>query len=749
MVGANVLSASTLVTSGCPPADGTRTSFGAVSPGFQDSMSADCDVLFGSSNDTSTLRAYQPDNRGTAMSTTATTMTNAGSGNRMLDVDMATSNVGWAVGEGTASARLYKTTDGGDTWVAVADALDGLDNSAEGVDAVSTTVAWAARSNSNEVALTTDAASDTHAWAAGCEVVATRCRARIWRTANGGVDWTLAFSDNTVDSEIVEGVAISNTHAFAANTAGSVQGILETTDGVTFAATSGSTSAFRDVDSYDGVDVAAGTTGGLVHVSDDGGDTWTVRYPNVDASIRGVDYDSSGTIVIGMFDGSMARSTDDGATWATIDQDSQTGRIFAVDAVGSRIFASMNGASVVRSHDDGATWVLNSQATVANWSGIDGWDATRIWRVGGPGYIHVSVDGGLSWTNQPTGITEVLHGVQATSRTSAVAVGSDGTILRTTNSGAVWLPVTSPSTRTLLDIEAAPPPYDATLWASGQDNTLIRSTDRGATWSLVTGPVAANVSISAVAAWNERDVILGTTGPSSRVWTSTDGGANWTHRAAAGTIDGVMEIIVVPNTQSAVVLDDTSSRRTSDLGVTWASASIGSSNGVGGDIAPDGAIWITGEFNSSLVSTNNGASWTAWTGGPTSKLGMDAMALSATQAVLVADGNGTKTSDAPVGFPDYDGAGSSWTGSGFFGICLRAAPGTTSTWPTDGTCEEVNHVEWRAIPLNGGLATSSVATTLGSGTTTASFRFGMKVTTSQAAGNYVAPITLELTAPAG
>ncbi len=770
VVTANVPSATTLVTTGCPPLDTTRTSLGMLTPGASAITADDCNVLFGSSNDTATLRAYQPDNRGTAMMTNPTSLTSTGSSVRIFDVDMATSNIGWAVGEGAASNRIYKTTDGGDSWVAVADANDGLDGAAKGVDAVSTTVAWASRATSNEVALTEDGTNWTKitieefpdaqvnrvigadastAWALGAESVASRLRARIWYTTNGGADWALAWSDNTLDSEALRGVALSTTHAFVATTAGSNQGILESTDGTTFASTTPSTSTFRDVDSWDGIHVAAGSTGGDVHVSDDGGATWSTHNPILDASIRGIDYDSSGTIVIGTFDGSMARSTDDGATWTAIDQDVIGGRIFALDAVGSRIFATYNGTAIARSHDDGATWQLNSQAQVTNWSGIDGVDGGRMWRVGGPGHVQVSTNGGLTWAAQTSGTTELLHSIHAVSRTSAVAVGTDGTIIRTTDSGTTWSPVTSPlPAASFLTVTGAPSPYDETLWAAGLNGALIRSTNRGASWSTVTSPVTTS-AITGVGAWNERDVMIGTSASSSRVWTSADGGATWTVRSP-GNVDGVMDVIAVPNSQVGLVFDGNQVRRTTDRGATWSSVSVGDNLVLGADLAPDGtSVWTTGDGGLVYSSPDLGLSWTVWGGGPSTKLGMDVLALSRYSAVAVFDGLGTKTTVTPNGVPDYDGAAASWSGTGFFGICLRAAPGTGSTWPTDGTCDQANGGEWRAIPLHGGLAAASVASTLAPGTTTASFRFGMKAPNSQAPGTYVAPVTFELTAPSG
>jgi uncharacterized delta-60 repeat protein len=66
-VTATVPSATNLTASGCASGTAGATSLGIVLPGTSVLSSADCTVVFGSSNDTSMLRAYQLDGTGKAM----------------------------------------------------------------------------------------------------------------------------------------------------------------------------------------------------------------------------------------------------------------------------------------------------------------------------------------------------------------------------------------------------------------------------------------------------------------------------------------------------------------------------------------------------------------------------------------------------------------------------------------------------------------------------------------------------------
>lgn len=67
VVGATIPSATSLTTTACQALVPGRTDFGVVQPGTSAVTTLDCEVVFGSSNDTATLRAFQLDGTGYAM----------------------------------------------------------------------------------------------------------------------------------------------------------------------------------------------------------------------------------------------------------------------------------------------------------------------------------------------------------------------------------------------------------------------------------------------------------------------------------------------------------------------------------------------------------------------------------------------------------------------------------------------------------------------------------------------------------
>lgn len=760
----DVASSTTLNTIGCPSFDATRTSIN-VSPGDSAVTTADCDVLFGSSNDTATLRAFQADNTGNAMSTdVATVSTPSATINRMRDISMANATTGWAVGAGTTvGTRMFKTVDGGLTWTAVSNANDGLDGRGEGVHAVSTTVAWANRTNSNEVARTTDgnvwtkifmtgsATPDVNrviafdaniAWALGFENVAGVDYGRIWKTIDGGATWSQVWGSAVPNSDAMEGTVLSATSVFVA-TADPTASVLASSDGTNFASLNSPAVPFRDVDTYDGTHVTA--TGDVgTYVTANGGTTWTQATLPVAMPMYGVRYDASGVVVIAGTGGVIQRSTDHGVTWSVLNQRLDSARLHGVEIVGSNlILIPSSSSTILTSTDGGATWIVNAASTNANWSAVDGVDAGRLWRVGGRGTLDTSTDGGTTWSAQTSGTSEVLWDVHALSRTSALVVGTNGTILRTNNAGATWTPVASGTGQNLYSIAAAPD--ELTMFAAGANGTIIRSRDGGATWTTLASGMTS--PIFSIEAWSRNEVIVGAAGGTPRLRTSTDGGATWTTRATPDM--GVSSMSVVPGTGRAYVFNSNELWTTNDFGATWTSTFLTGASTIGGvDTANDGqTVWVTDSHSRMLRSLDGGVTWTFISSTPKTHAGRGLVAFSSYDAVAVQDSNYVKIPDDPIQVPDYDGAAASWGGTGFFGVCLRAAPGAGSTWPTTGSCTTTDGTNWRALPLHGGLASASVASRATPGTITASLRFGMKVPVAQPLGVYLAPVVFEVLAP--
>lgn len=101
---------------------------------------------------------------------------------------------------------------------------------------------------------------------------------------------------------------------------------------------------------------------------------------------------------------------------------------------------------------------------------------------------------------------------------------------------------------------------------------------------------------------------------------------------------------------------------------------------------------------------------------------------------------------------DYQGGVADWSSgssTSTFGACLRSvADGASAVWTTDAACTASDGAHWRGIPSNASAADAKVASSAtGMQEATAHLRFGLRPSSSQPTGSYLAPVTFEVLAP--
>jgi photosystem II stability/assembly factor-like uncharacterized protein len=442
----------------------------------------------------------------------------------------------------------------------------------------------------------------------------------------------------------------------------------------------------------------------------------------------------------------MARSVNDGSAWTTVANRVEPTATFNGEATSDTSFvAGTSGDLFFRSADSGATWTSATTPTPGeSWADITGADGARMWRVGSRGRIDATTDGS-TWTSQTSGTSEALYAADAVTRQLVLAVGSNGTIIRTTDGGTTWASVASGTTSTLRAVASN---GDGVVWIVGDSGTMLRSADYGATFTSF--PSGTTRMLSSVSAFSPTDVLTGDAGGFLR--RSTDGGTTWSTLTLPAATSGmpVSAVKVLTGTSTIWATIGSHLIRSTNAGTTWSDQSTGSGTFLDDlDVVDASTAWASGRFGSLRRTTDANATLTTFSGSSGTRMLTAVLARGRDNAISVGEGGVVNVVDPGSGVPDYDGAAASWTGTGFFGICLRAAPGTGSSWPTTGTCAQANGTSWRALPAHGGLAAASVASTLAPGTTTASFRFGMLVPANLAANTYRAPVTFEVTAPSG
>jgi photosystem II stability/assembly factor-like uncharacterized protein len=280
--------------------------------------------------------------------------------------------------------------------------------------------------------------------------------------------------------------------------------------------------------SNDGTTVVAGTLyGGLIHISRDGGATWTTRDPsgNGGGNWYDVAVSSDGTrLVYASASDNLWVSTDAGLTWAArgpsaawmgIAGSSDGQRLAALPSYGnihvsddggvtwnprgeyfpvwSDVATSANGMRIVASQwdgvlaisgDGGATWDLREPAR--SWTAVaSSADGLKLAATVRDGQIWLSDDGGLSW--RPTGESSRWADITTSADGEFLAaVGSGGMIHTSFNRGRNWVPrVASRASGLALAGESRE------LWAYEFDGRLHRSAPQPAEMVFQPAPEAS------------------------------------------------------------------------------------------------------------------------------------------------------------------------------------------------------------------------------------------------------------------
>jgi hypothetical protein len=199
------------------------------------------------------------------------------------------------------------------------------------------------------------------------------------------------------------------------------------------------------------------------------------------------------------------------------------------------------------------------------------------------------------------------------------------------------------------------------------------------------------------------------------VWTSFDGGANWTSQLVGTAANGFFDVAALsPKT-----------------------------------------VLVTGRAGGSFVTHDSGATWTNIGSG----LGYWAYTYSIGAsdplgAVIGGEGQASSHTTAGTSIPDYGGA-NTWSGTGptMFAACLRSVSGVgvSETWTINAgnTCPTTDGAYWNAVVPTGGTAGAKVAQSTASTTVNAvaNLRFGIKIGLTQTPGTYYAPLVFEVVAP--
>ena len=220
---------------------------------------------------------------------------------------------------------------------------------------------------------------------------------------------------------------------------------------------------------------------GTVHVTTDGGTTWTARDTFAKSSLRTVESTDANHVLVAGDNGLILATEDGGKTWQPRTSNT-TEHILSLSAVGSQVWGSGFSGVVINSADAGRTWKVQETGTRMTLQNIYFLDANRGWAVGWSGTILRTLDGGKKWEEVKTKESSwSLTSVYFRDANNGWAAGFGGQMLRSSDGGATWRKLDSAVKAELKDVE-----FDRSnrAWVTS-DEQFLMSTDGGEKWTPV------------------------------------------------------------------------------------------------------------------------------------------------------------------------------------------------------------------------------------------------------------------------
>lgn len=349
-VSMTVPSATSLDASGCQTGS-SATSLGILQPGASGITPADCTVVFGSSNDTASLRLSRENPAVTTMSRYGWGGQSSGYSSVLFAAHALDGQRAWAVGwKGT----IRYTSDGGATWGAQA--------------SPQTTDAWRA--------IAATSATDLHL--VGYKgVAAISTDGTTWAAQTSGVSTDLYGVDFRT-SQVGIAVGASGVTRITANggstwTAGGATGV------------SGSLWAVTHVTGTTWVAVGSGSA--ILRSTDDGASWSAITAPTGGITLRSVDA-ADGVVWVAGQGGTMFRSTDDGATFSSVPSGTTQDLYDVVTRSSTEAIVVGMGGTIRRTRDAGASWSDDGSGTSTWLHSIAGANGPYdLWAVGETGIV--------------------------------------------------------------------------------------------------------------------------------------------------------------------------------------------------------------------------------------------------------------------------------------------------------------------------------------------------------------------------
>lgn len=280
------------------------------------------------------------------------------------------------------------------------------------------------------------------------KAIALTYKSEIFKTMNGGLNWTLQYTNPIIDQRLYQILFTDSNTGFAIGGSNSCSG------------------------------KSCIPPGGLILKTIDGGVTWTNLYQKSGVEIVSISSNSSGDLFIisNGSKGRISKSTNGGTSWSIID--STTFQLNKITFAGNFGFCTGMNGNIIRSSDNGNSWKLQTT--------LDAVYVTDIKFINDIGYcmannmtVYKTTDFGLNWTKKFDS-DGIFYGLIPVTKDICLIYGSAGYtggcfgifyggIGQSINSGSDWTVIPLPEIPSIL----------CTSFYSSTDGYLIGGYNKG------------------------------------------------------------------------------------------------------------------------------------------------------------------------------------------------------------------------------------------------------------------------------
>jgi len=278
-------------------------------------------------------------------------------------------------------------------------------------------------------------------------------------------------------------------------------------------------------------------------------------------TIRSLVIDPSNTQVVyaGTFGGGVFKSTDGGSSWTAKNNGLTNTYVYslAIDSSNTNVlYAGTNGGGVFKSTDGGSSWSVKNgvlKNTYVHCFVIDPSNTQVIYAGTDGGGVFKSTDGGTSWSAVNSGLTNssVYSLAIDPTNTQTIYAGTHSGVFKSTNGGTSWSTVNSGLTNLYVHSLAIDPTNTQVVYAgTGGGGGVFKSTDGGSSWSVKNTVLTNNRVYSLVIDPSNNQVVYA--GTFYGVFKTTDGGSSWSGKNNGLTNTNVYSLVIDPSNNQVV-----------------------------------------------------------------------------------------------------------------------------------------------------------------------------------------------------